>query len=123
MAFFNKLLGVVLRTQVEMALGWLAAFGRVGVLMVALFLVAWFVFKWCERRRFYRLLERSRISAPELKELLDRGEELVIVDLRSHLSCQADGLKLPGAIHIPPREFEVRYRVIPPGRPVVMYCT
>jgi hypothetical protein len=116
-------LGVVFRDEVEWVLEWLDAFGRVGLLMAAVLFAGWLLLKWVERRRFYRLLERSRISAPELRDLLDRGEDVVIVDLRSDLTYQAEGLKIRGSFHIPPQEFEARYKEIPVGRPVVMYCT
>jgi membrane protein DedA with SNARE-associated domain len=116
-------LGVAFRSQVEWLIERLAAFGRVSLVAVAAFLACWLLLKWVERRRFYRLLERSRIAAPELKERLDRGENIAIVDLRSDLELETAGLKIKGAMHIPPRQFENRYREIPPGRPVVMYCT
>lgn len=116
-------LGVIFRGQVERLLEWLDALGRVGLLIVAVLFAGWILLKWVERRRFYRLLERSRISPPELKDLLERGEEVVIVDLRSGLDYQVGGVKVRGSIHIPPVEFDARYREIPAGRPVVMYCT
>lgn len=117
------ILGRTFRSQVEWVVEWLSAFGRVGLLILVILLAGWVLLKWIERRRFYKLLERSRISAPELKDFLDRAEEVVIVDLRSEIIYEAEGRKIPGAIHIPPREFEARYREIPSGRPVVMYCT
>jgi rhodanese-related sulfurtransferase len=86
-------------------------------------LAGFLLLKWVERWRFYRLLERSRITAPELKERLDRGDRVVIVDLRSDLSYHVDGVKVAGAIWIPPDEFEERYVEIPSGFPVAMYCT
>ena len=116
-------LGLAFRTEVEWAMEWLAAFGRTGVLILAVLLAGWLLLKWVERWRFYRLLERSRISAPELKERLERGDAIVIVDLRSDLSYHGDGVKVAGAIWIPPEDFEERYTEIPRGRPVVMYCT
>lgn len=117
------ILGVGFRSQVEWLLEWLTAFGKVGLVILAVVLAGWLLLKWVERQRFYRLLERSRIAAPELKERLERGEDIVIVDLRSDLSLEADGLKIKGAMHIPPKLFETRYKEIPLGRPVVMYCT
>ena len=117
------ILGIVFRGQIEWLIEWLSAFGKVSLLVLLIVLAGWFLFKWVERRRFYRLLERSRIAAPELKERLDRGEDVVIVDLRSDLGLRLDGLKIRGAIWIPPQEFEARYKEIPRGRPVVMYCT
>jgi membrane protein DedA with SNARE-associated domain len=115
--------GWVFRHQVLALMEWLDTFGKLGLALLALLVACWAVYKWVERRRFYRLLERSRISAPELKELLERGENIVVVDLRSELSYRVDGLKVKGAIHIPPHQFNERYKEIPPGRTVVMYCT
>ncbi len=117
------LLGVGFRAQVEWLIGWLAAFGRTSALVVAVFLAGWLLLKWFERRRFYRLLERSRISPQDLKGRLAEGEDLVIVDLRSDLAYQQQGSKIPGAIHIPPAEFRLRHGEIPKDRPIVMYCT
>lgn len=116
-------LGLAFRSQVEWLLEWLAAFGRTGILIVVFAVAGWLLLKWIERRRFYRFLERSRISAPELRELLTQGDSVVVVDLRSDLTYRADGVKIPRAIHIPPGEFHARFGEIPGGRPVVMYCT
>lgn len=116
-------LGWVFRSQVTQVMAWLDAVGKLGLGILLVILAGWVLLKWVERRRFYRLLERSRISAPELKEMLDRGENVVVVDLRSDLTYRVDGLKVKGAIHIAPKEFEVRYKEIPRGRTVVMYCT
>ncbi len=116
-------LGVVFRGQVAWLLEWLDALGRLGVLVVGALLTGWVLFKWVERQRFYRLLARSRISCAELKDLLDRGEPVAIVDLRSGLAYDADGLKIQGSMRIPPGEFNARYAEIPRDRPIVMYCT
>lgn len=117
------LLGVGFRTEVEWLIDWLAAFGRTGALILALLLAGWFLLKTVERRRLFHLLEKSRISPQGLKERLDRGEDLVVVDLRSDLAYRQEGSKVHGAIHIPPGEFNLRYTEIPKGRPIVMYCT
>ena len=115
--------GRVFRTEVEWAMEWLAAFGRTGVLVIAVLLAGWILLKWVDRQRLYRLLERSRISPSELKERMERGDSMVIVDLRSDLSYHGDARKVAGAIWIPPEDFEKRYGEIPTGLPVVMYCT
>jgi membrane protein DedA with SNARE-associated domain len=117
------LLGLGFRTEVEWLIEWLAAFGRTSALILSLLLAGWFLLKWVDRRRFFRLLERSRISPQDLKGRLAEGEDLVVVDLRSDLAYQQQGLRIPGAIHIPPGEFKLRNGEIPKGRPVVMYCT
>jgi hypothetical protein len=117
------LLGLGFRAQVEWLLGWLAALGRTSALILTLLLAGWFLLRWFERRRFFRLLEKSRISPQDLKRRLAQGENLVIVDLRSDLAYQQQGSRIPGAIHIPPGEFHRRNGEIPKDLPVVMYCT
>ena len=116
-------LGWGFRSQVEWLMAWVAAFGRTSVLILGALLAGWLLFKWVERRRFYRQLARARISPQDLKQRLDRREDLVIVDLRSDLSYQTEVVKIPGALRIAPHEFEERFQEIPPGRPIVMYCT
>jgi membrane protein DedA with SNARE-associated domain len=116
-------LGWGFRTQVEWLLDWLAAFGRAGILILLSALAGYILVKWLQRVRFQRLLAKSRIAPAEVKDRLERGEEIVIVDLRSGLGYEADGVKIAGAIHIPPGEFPARYSEIPAGKPVVMYCT
>jgi membrane protein DedA with SNARE-associated domain len=117
------LLGLGFRAQVEWLLGWLGALGRTSALILTLLLAGWFLLRWFERRRFFQLLEKSRISPQDLKRRLAQGENLVIVDLRSDLAYQQQGSRIPGAIHIPPGEFHRRNGEIPKDRPVVMYCT
>jgi membrane protein DedA with SNARE-associated domain len=117
------LLGLGFRTEVEWLIVWMTAFGMTSALILAILLAGWFLLKWVDRRRFFLLLERSRISPEALKERLEQGENLVVVDLRSDLAYRQEGLKVRGAIHIPPGEFKLRYNEIPKGRPVVMYCT
>lgn len=117
------LLGLAFREQVVEFIDWLSAFGRTSILILLVLLAGWILMKFVQRRRFYRRLERSRISAEDLKKRLEQGEEIVVVDLRSDLTYESDATKIPGAIHIPPGEFEARYKEIPPGRPIVMYCT
>ena len=115
--------GWVFQFQVVHLLEWLDTFGKLGLAILAVLAAGWLVYKWQERRRFYKILERSRISAPELKELLDRGENIVVVDLRSEMTLRVEGRKIKGAIHIAPSQFERRFKEIPSGRPIVMYCT
>jgi rhodanese-related sulfurtransferase len=115
-------IGWTFRTEVEWALAWVAAFGRTGVVILAVALAGYLLLKWVERRQFYRVLERLRISAPELKERLENGDSIAIVDLRGDISYHKGGVKVAGAVWFPPDDFEERYTEIPQGRPVVMYC-
>ena len=53
-------------------------------------LAAYIAYKFVARQRFLRELRISRITVDELKEKIDSGEELVIVDLRHSMDFEAD---------------------------------
>jgi membrane protein DedA with SNARE-associated domain len=83
--------------------------------------LAW---KFIERRRFYRELRIARISPDELREMLDAGDNITVVDLRSALEWEEQGAaKLPGALHMSFEELEKRLFEIPLDRDVILYCT
>lgn len=82
--------------------------------------VAW---KYVKRRRFLRELRIARISPEELKEKLDAGEDVVIVDLRHSLDFEAEPETIPGAYRLEAAELEEASEQIPRDREVVLYCT
>jgi len=60
------------------------------------------------------------ISLEELKEKLDAGAEVVVVDVRS--KEEFDQGHIPGAISIPYSEIEARYRELPRDKEIVTCC-
>jgi len=95
--------------------GWL-------MLLVTAALAAYVLVKFRQRRRFLHLLRTARITPEELKERLDRGEKIVIVDLRHALDVEAEPHHIPGALHVSPDDLEARHAEIPRDRDVVLYC-
>jgi hypothetical protein len=61
-----------------------------------------------------------RISLEELKEKLDAGTDLVIVDVRSTEDF-AQG-HIPGAVSIPWEEIKDRYTELPRDKEIITYC-
>jgi membrane protein DedA with SNARE-associated domain len=86
-------------------------------------LVFYIAGKYIRRQRFIRHLRIARITPAELKEKLDAGDALTIVDLRHPLDFGADPMMVPGAVHLSPEELERRSEEIPHDRDVVLYCT
>jgi len=78
--------------------------------------------RYVRRFLFMRQLLRARIDVFELKQRLDRGENVVIVDLRTVLDIQASPLGIAGARWIPPERLDGKHHPIPPGMLVVFYC-
>jgi membrane protein DedA with SNARE-associated domain len=93
-----------------------------GVLVVAA-LVAYIAYKFVARQRFLRELRIGRITAEELKQKIDAGEDLVIVDLRHSLDFEADPHTIPGAFRMDAKELEEKDDRLPRDRDVILYCT
>jgi membrane protein DedA with SNARE-associated domain len=86
-------------------------------------LAAYILAKFYQRRRFLHRLRTSRITPEELKERIDGGQEIVIVDLRHALDVEAEPHHIPGALHLSPDELDARHGEIPRDRDIVLYCT
>lgn len=95
--------------------------GLVVILLASLALyLGW---KIAARQRFLRDLRIARITPEELKEKLDRGEDLVIVDLRHALDFELEPETIPGAFRMDARDLEASDERLPAGREVILYCT
>jgi len=62
-----------------------------------------------------------RITAEELKAMLDRGEDVVILDVRSEGSYESSDLRIKGDIRMPLTELEKRYGELPKNSLIVAY--
>jgi rhodanese-related sulfurtransferase len=62
----------------------------------------------------------SEISATELKERLDKGEDIQIIDVREAHEVAIG--KLPNSIHIPLGQVVGRISEIDPNRETVVHC-
>jgi membrane protein DedA with SNARE-associated domain len=93
------------------------------VVLVALAFAGYIVKKYRERRNFILTLARDRITADDLKAMLDRGDPLTIIDLRHSLDALPDPRTLPGALRMKPDELKERQAEIPRDRGVILYCT
>lgn len=80
-------------------------------------------YKYVGRRRFMRELRIARITVDELKEKIDGGEEVAVVDLRHSVEFEADPETIPGAFHMDAKELEEKSDSLPRDREVVLYCT
>jgi len=64
-----------------------------------------------------------RISVQELKVRMDKGEDIVIIDVRAGREYTESKIKIKGAIRIPIVKFDDRYKELPPDKDIVTYCT
>jgi membrane protein DedA with SNARE-associated domain len=80
-------------------------------------------YKFVARKRFLRELRIARITVEELKEKLDAGEDVVIVDLRHSVDFEADPETIPGAFRMDAQELEEKNDRLPRDREIILYCT
>lgn len=62
----------------------------------------------------------ERIAISELKQKLDSGEKLLLIDVREDWELEEHGA-IPGAIHIPVAELDMRMKDIPKDVELVFY--
>jgi len=115
------LAGYLFAGQLEEAFGYLERMGSWLGLLVAGLLGGWIAWKFIQRRRFLHKLEVARITVDELRRMLDAGEEVMILDLRSGLENGSRGI--PGALKIPVEELIERHSDIPRDRDIVLFCS
>lgn len=104
----------------ESLLHWL---GRSAFALIVLVVVGILIYRYTRQRSFLRKIRTLRIEPEELKAMMDRGDNLYIVDLRHPLDILPDPRILPGAVRLLPNELIARNAEIPRDRDVVLYCT
>ena len=126
--------GVVLWAGTWMSLGYL--FSRPLELILAQTSRAWgllagltagfviyVLLKIVQRQRFLRHFRMARISASNLKSMLDRGEDVWIADLRPGLEVQASPYTIPGSRWLAAEAIDGAAAEIPRDREIVLVST
>lgn len=93
--------------------GWLGA-------AVAAVLAIWVLLRFIERQRIYRSLRKTSIGPLELKERMDSGEAITIVDLRDVMECREG--RIPGSRAFSDEELDTLAPTIA-GTEMVLYCS
>lgn len=65
----------------------------------------------------------DRITIKELKAKMDRGEGILILDVRTSRSYLDSKIKIKGAVRIDPDSIERKYQVLPKDKEIITYCT
>jgi hypothetical protein len=115
--------GYLFRNQLERAGEQAERMGSSLFLVIATLLAAYVAWKYYQRRRFIRDLRVARVTPEQLMKMIESGETVAVVDLRSALDVEHDKVKLPGAIWMTAQELETRHEEIPRDTDVVLYCS
>jgi len=114
-------LGVAFQNAVNDVIEVLEQFGKWGLLAIIASFALFVALKWWQRQRFYRQLRMARISVEELRDLLDRGELPVILDVRSPLAQGMNG-RIPGAIPVDANSLGDKPAELSAAGEVIVYC-
>ncbi|HSL02457.1 MAG TPA: DedA family protein/thiosulfate sulfurtransferase GlpE [Nitrospiraceae bacterium] len=95
---------------------WLAFFFGGGI-------AAYLICKFVHRQLLLRELRIARITADELKRMMDNGRELLVVDLRGALDHEADPYTIRGALRMTAEELAQRHHEIPRDQDVILFCS
>lgn len=115
-------LGYIFSDQLERIAESTAQFGGSLIILLAGALAAYILYKYVQRQHLLYRLRGARITASELKEKLDAGEDLVIVDLRPPVEVLPGPPAIPGALRMAMEELGRRHQEIPRDRDVILYC-
>ncbi len=100
----------------DQAGGWFLAIIGVG-------LAGFIGYKFYHRQRFLRDLRMAKISVDELKQRMDAGDPITVVDVRHPLTLELDPEAIPGALNFSMEDIEHRHHEIPRDREIVLYCS
>jgi membrane protein DedA with SNARE-associated domain len=116
-------LGYAFSGEIERIAEWAGSLGSGLAAIILGSLAGYLSYKFISRRRFMRELRIARITVDELKERMDTGEEVVVVDLRHSVEFEADPETIPGAVHMDASDLEGNGELLPRDQEVILYCT
>ena len=64
-----------------------------------------------------------RITVQDLKAKMDKGEDIVIIDVRAGREYEDSKIKMKGAIRISIVQLENRINELPRDKEIITYCT
>ena len=116
------LFGYIFSKELDRALVYAMGMGQTLLVLATSVLAIYILWKYASRRRLFRQLHTARITPEELKQKLDSGEPVLILDVRHVLDFEADPYIIPGAQRIP-FEQAARHADVLVDREIVVYCT
>jgi rhodanese-related sulfurtransferase len=115
-------LGAWFHGSVDDVIGWFETLGSTALMVVGALLALFVLLKYIERRRNLGAADVPRITAEELKDLLEAGHEPLIVDARSVTARQLEQ-GIPGALVYGDEHPARLMATLDRDRHIVVYCT
>jgi membrane protein DedA with SNARE-associated domain len=117
------LIGWIWSDQLEAIAESIATLGSGVPLFLGVMLLLWVLAKFLRRWLFLRELRIARITPEELKQRMDSGEAVVVVDLRHSTDFDESQVSIPGSIRVAIDDIENGHALIPRDREIILFCT
>ena len=115
-------IGFLFHDRITWLFDLLAIVGMKATMMVAGALVAYITYRMLQRWLFMKSLRVARVNAQELHDLIRRGDEPIVLDVRTQALRRLDSRKIPGAQAVDVDNIECTLAAIPHDREMVVYC-
>jgi membrane protein DedA with SNARE-associated domain/rhodanese-related sulfurtransferase len=116
------LLGAVFSNQIAQIGAGLAQIGGSALAVVVLFLMLYVAYKYWQRQHLLHELRMAKITVGELDQMLNTGQNPLILDLRPSAELNEDPSIIQGAIHVGVDDLDNRYKEFPLDREIIVYC-
>lgn len=115
-------IGAFFHTSVDQVLDILSTMGTTALIVLVILLVLFVSFKYVERKRFHQSVDIERVSIDDLKQLLEQGNEPVLIDARS-VTAQMLDPAVPGALLFNGGDPTEDIVALDKGRHIIVYCS
>jgi hypothetical protein len=94
-------------------------------IVVLLALIGYLVYRIAlyRRHRIYRIVPRVQVEELARKLKSEGGENLMVVDVRSHGYYDSGTSRIKGSIRIEPNNLEQEIKTLPKDKDIYVYCT
>jgi membrane protein DedA with SNARE-associated domain/rhodanese-related sulfurtransferase len=114
-------IGVIFQDEITDIIRMLAEIGKYGALFVLAALGLYLLARWWRRQAFIRQLRVDRITVGELRGLISKGHEPLILDARPKEIRKRDGI-IPGALSAHPKDIDPLVMTLSHDLEIVVYC-
>jgi membrane protein DedA with SNARE-associated domain/rhodanese-related sulfurtransferase len=115
-------LGWLFRDAIADMLATIADLGLIGILALGVALGLYVSVRWWQRQTFIKQLMMDRITIDQLIELIDDGQDPLILDVRPPEVRRQEGI-IPGAVPAHPADAGTALEGFSRNREVVVYCS
>ncbi|MCE9536799.1 MAG: sulfurtransferase, partial [Nitrospirae bacterium] len=116
-------IGALLSNQLEQVAMLIDQTGGWFITIIGVGLVGFIAYKFLHRQKFLRDLRMAKITVDELKQRMDAGDLIAIVDVRHPMALELDPETIPGSLNFRMEEIEHRHHEIPRDRDIILYCS